>query len=341
VRYLSLQVLRAVAAVAVVVYHAQLICHKYASRPSSTEALLGEFGSYGVDLFFVLSGFVILYTIHNTNSSPAGFLTRRLIRIVPLYWVLSLGMVILGVALYPRNPMEPRTLLESLLFCAYVFHSRPPLIYVGWSIEYEIFFYAVVTLTLAAALPVYRAVGLLFLTLYVGLHLLAPAAAAAPGNFGYFLGNPLLFEFVLGLLLAKLAVGGRMRLLDGAIVLAAIGSSIAMEGVSRLVFAGVPAAVLVWSAVKTERWTSRYRVMQPLARIGDASYSIYLVQVMALPAVGKLVARFVPGLPPDLLVLTAVVSVVAAGILLYRGIERPLLKMLQAALIPVAGAVRA
>jgi exopolysaccharide production protein ExoZ len=340
VKYLSLQVLRAFAAVAVVVYHAEILCHRYASRPSVTEALLRDFGSHGVDLFFVLSGFVILYTIHNTNSNPAGFLTRRLIRIVPLYWVLSLGMLILGVALYHLNPVEPRSVLESLLFCAYAFHSRPPLIYVGWSIEYEIFFYVVVTLALAAALPVYRVVGLLFLSIYVGLHLLVPSAVA-PGNFGYFLGNPLLFEFVLGLLLAELAVCGSLSVLDWAVALAAVGSSIAMEGVSRLVFAGVPAAVLVWTAVKTERWTSRYRVMHALARVGDASYSIYLVQVMVLPAVGKLVARFVPDLPPDLLVLTAVVSVVAAGILLYRGIERPLLKALQAALVPVASAAQA
>ena len=340
-KYLSLQVLRALAAVAVVLYHAQVLCHKYGRGPSSTEALLGEAGSHGVDLFFVLSGFVILYTIHNTNSSPAGFLLRRLIRIVPLYWVLSLGLLLLGIVLYPGNPLEPRSVLESLLFCVYAFHSRPPLIYVGWSIEYEIFFYAVVTLALAAALPVYRAVGLLFLMLYVGLHLLVPAAAAAPGSFAYFLGNPLLFEFVLGLLLAELAVGGRTRVLDWTIALAAIGASIAMEGVSRLVFAGVPAAVLVWAAVKTERWTSRYGVMHALGKVGDASYSIYLLQVVALPAVGKLVARFVPDLPPDLLVLTAVVSVVAAGILLYRGVERPLLKALQAVLVPAASVVRA
>jgi exopolysaccharide production protein ExoZ len=339
-KYLSLQVLRALAAVAVVLYHAQVLCHKYGRGPSSTEALLGEAGSHGVDLFFVLSGFVILYTIHNTNSSPAGFLLRRLIRIVPLYWVLSLGLLLLGIVLYPGNPLEPRSVLESLLFCVYAFHSRPPLIYVGWSIEYEIFFYAVVTLALAAALPVYRAVGLLFLMLYVGLHLLVPAAAA-PGSFAYFLGNPLLFEFVLGLLLAELAVGGRTRVLDWTIALAAIGASIALEGVSRLVFAGVPAAVLVWAAVKTERWTSRYRVTHALGKVGDASYSIYLLQVVALPAVGKLVARFVPDLPPDLLVLAAVVSVVAAGILLYRGVERPLLKALQAALVPAASAVRA
>jgi exopolysaccharide production protein ExoZ len=339
-KYLSLQVLRALAAVAVVLYHAQILCHKYGRGPSSTEALLGEAGSHGVDLFFVLSGFVILYTIHNTNSSPVGFLVRRLIRIVPLYWVLSLGLLLLGIAVSPGNPLEPRPVLESLLFCAYAFHSRPPLIYVGWSIEYEIFFYAVVTLALAAVLPVYRAVGLLFLTLYVGLHLLVPAAAA-PGGVAYFLGNPLLFEFVLGLLLAEFAVGGRTRVLDWTIALAAIGSSIAIEGVSRLVFAGVPAALLVWAAVKTERWTSRHRVMHALGKVGDASYSIYLLQVVALPAVGKLVARFVPDLPPDLLVLTAVVSVVAAGILLYRGVERPLLKALQAALVPAARAVRA
>lgn len=338
-KYLSLQVLRGLAAVAVVMYHAQGLCHKYASGPSWTERLLQGFGSHGVDLFFVLSGFVILYTIHKTNSSPLGFLARRLIRIVPLYWLLSLGMLTLGVALFPHNAVDPIPVVESLLFSVYSFHSRPPLIYVGWSIEYEIFFYTIVTLVLVAAWPVYRAIGLFFLALYVGLHLLVPAADV-PGNFAYFLDNPLLFEFVLGLLLAELVVGGRLRLLDYAIPPAIVGASIAADGMTRLVFAGVPAAVLVWAAVKTERWTSRYAVMHALVKVGDASYSIYLVQVMVLPAVGKLAARFLP-LPPDLLVLTAVVVAVGAGMLLYRGIERPLLKGLQTALIPVATTARA
>ena len=339
VKYLSLQVLRALAAVAVVIYHAQGLCHKYASGPSKTEAVLGEFGSHGVDLFFVLSGFVILYTIHKTNSSAAGFLVRRVLRIVPLYWVLTLAMLIFVLLLYPHNMLDPWPVFESLSFAAYSFHTRPPLLFVGWSIEYEVFFYLAVTVALLLALPVYRSISLLFLTCYAGLHLFVPAAAL-PGNFGYFLGNPLLFEFVIGLLLAELTVRGRPRTLDSAIVLATVASSIAIEGLGRLVLAGVPAAVLVWAAVRTERWSCRYRVMHSLAKVGDASYSIYLVQVLALPAVGKLVARFLPELPPDLLVLVAVVLVVAVGMLIYRSIERPLLKMLQTALVPVANPAR-
>jgi exopolysaccharide production protein ExoZ len=340
VKYLSLQALRAFAAIMVVVYHAQALCHKYAAGPSLTEGILGESGSYGVDLFFVLSGFVILLTVHKTDSGPGGFLLRRLIRIVPLYWLATLGMVTLGFLLSPHSPVATRPLLESLLFSSYTLSSRPPVIYVGWSIEYEIFFYGVVTLALLAALPVYRAVGVAFLAVYAGLHLLV-LSASAPGNFAYFLGNPLLFEFLMGLFLAELELRGKLRLLDWGIPLAAVGASIALEGMSRLVWAGVPAALLVWAALKTERWTSRYKVTHFLAKLGDASYSIYLVQVVALPAAGKLVGRFLPHLPGDLLVLMAVTVVVAAGMLIYRGIERPLLKSMQATLTPFASPARA
>jgi peptidoglycan/LPS O-acetylase OafA/YrhL len=127
---------------------------------------------------------------------------------------------------------------------------------------------------------------------------------------------------------------------DVAIPAAALGLSIAVEGFGRLVYAGVPAAAVVWIAMKTEPWTSRYGITQSFARIGDASYSIYLVQVMALPAIGKVVARFLPRVSGDLLILTAVVVVVAAGVLIYMAIERPLLKVLQAALLPRIDRVR-
>jgi exopolysaccharide production protein ExoZ len=334
VKYVSLQALRALAVIMVVVYHAQGLCHKYAEGGRSiTEAVLGEFGSHGVDLFFVLSGFVILYTVRKTNTGAAGFLLRRLIRIVPLYWLVTLAMIACGVILQPHGTIELRPIVDSLLFSSYAVYSRPPVLYVGWSVEYEIFFYAVVALALAAALPVYRAVGLAFLACYAALHLLVPAAQVS-GNFAFFLGNPLIFEFVMGLLLAELAVGGRLRAWDFAIPAAAIGLSIALDGFGRLVFAGVPAAVVVWAAVKTESRTSRYKSTLLLARIGDASYSIYLIQVMALPGVGKLIAHLVPRIPGDLLIPIAVVLVVAAGMLTYAVIERPLLKTLQAALVP-------
>jgi exopolysaccharide production protein ExoZ len=327
-KYLSLQALRAFAAIMVVVYHSQALCHKYAAGPSTTEAILGEFGSHGVDLFFILSGFVIFLTLRKTDSTPGRFLSRRLIRIVPLYWLLTLCMMTFGVLVSPKTPVAVRPVLESLLFSSYVLNARMPVIYVGWSLEYEVFFYLVVTLALLAAVPLYRAVGLTFLTLYTGLHLLLPFASAA-GNPGYFLGSPLLFEFVIGLLLAELALNRSMSLLDWTIPLAAVGLSIAVQGMTRLVWAGLPAAVLVWAAIKAEHWTNRYKVMHFLAKVGDSSYSIYLVQVMMLPGVGKLAARFLPHLPADFLVLIAVTLTVAAGMLIHRGIERPLLISLQ------------
>ncbi len=140
-----------------------------------------------MDLFFVLSGFVILYTIRKTNTNASGFLLRRLIRIVPLYWLLTLSLFGLGLLVYPNSPLALRPVLDSLLFTAYSLHSRPPLLYVGWSIEYEIFFYAIVALALVTALPVYRAVGVAFLVCYAAIHLLLPTVYVS-GNFGFFLG---------------------------------------------------------------------------------------------------------------------------------------------------------
>ncbi len=121
---------------------------------------------------------------------------------------------------------------------------------------------------------------------------------------------------------------------DIAIPVTALGLSIVVEGFGRLVYAGVPAAVIVWIAVKTERWTSRYGVMQRWRGLATRPYSIYLVQVIALPAIGKLVVRFLPRISGDVIILIAVVLVVATGVLIYSVIERPLLKSLQAVFLP-------
>jgi exopolysaccharide production protein ExoZ len=344
VKFFSLQALRAIAAIAVVIYHSQGLCHKYASGPSLSEAAMKGVGQYGVDLFFVLSGFVILYTVRRTDSTAGAFLARRLIRIVPLYWILTVGLFLLpflvpAVISSPAVP-DPRTILRSLLFVSYLLNTQQPILYVGWSVEYEMLFYVLAALALLASLPLYRTLGLIFVAVYALLHLFVPLAVA-PGNARFFLGNQQVFEFVLGLFLAELALNGKPRLLDVAIPIAAVALTMTLEGGGRFLLAGLPAAVIVWAAVRTEHWTARYGATRWFAKVGDASYSIYLVQVLILPAVGKLVARFVPNLAPDLLVLLATAIVVGAGMLLYRVLERPLLKRLQAALAPPRAVIAA
>jgi peptidoglycan/LPS O-acetylase OafA/YrhL len=338
VKFLSLQALRAIAATVVVIFHAQGLCHKYASHPSLSEAAAHGLGQYGVDLFFVLSGFVILYTTQQGRSTAGTFLLRRLIRIVPIYWLLTiaaLAMPFLVPGVFSLAPGLPplRPVAESLLFASYALHERAPVLYVGWSVEYEMLFYVLASLALAARLPLYRTLALVFIGLYAGVHWLAPPAAAS-GTVLFFLGYQVVFEFILGLLLGQILLRQKLTALDIALPVLAIALVILMEGGGRFLIAGLPAAAIVAVALLTESRTCKYRVTRWLAKVGDASYSIYLLQVLALPAIGKLWLRLVPDWPPDLLVLIASLLVVMAGMLLYQGVERPLLTGLQRLLLP-------
>lgn len=342
-KFLSIQALRALAAILVVVFHAQALCYKYARAPSSSESFIKGFGQYGVDLFFVLSGFVILYTARKSHASAGGFLARRLIRIVPIYWILTGAMLLLMAAIpaafSSHGSFDPLLVLRSLTFTTRALNTaQDPIIYVGWTLEYEMLFYLLVTLTLLASLPVYRTLGLFFIAVYTSLHLFIPEARVI-GNFWNFLASPLLFEFLFGVFLGELTLQNTLRVTDIAIVALAPVVVAVLEGPNRLLFAGLPATAIVWLALRTDSTTRQWKIMPILVLLGNASYSIYLLQVLALPAIGKLWLRFTPTLPPDLLVFVATVLAALAGVLLYKLVEHPLQKVLQAALLrqPTAG----
>ena len=334
-KFQLIQALRAVAATLVVVFHAQALCHKYASGASHLDAWLGGAGQYGVDLFFVLSGFVIQYTLRRTPLSAGEFLRRRLIRIVPIYWIVTAASLLLLWVLPGTSGVPLDEVLRSFTFTAYALNTtQHPIIYVGWTLEYEMLFYLLVWVLLLVKLPVYRSVGVIFLALYALLQLLLPQSTT-PGHPLNFLSSPLLFEFLFGVFLAERFVGRATDVLDWALPGLALLLVAAIDPHSRLLFAGAPAALLVWLALTAERRLQQRATHEPsgwltwLARLGDASYSIYLLQVIALPAIGKAWQHLVPAAAPDLLVGVATLLVVACGCVLYTGVERPVLKILQ------------
>ena len=138
-RFSHLQQLRAIAALMVVLYHARM--------PHYPTWNGHEFGTLGVDLFFVISGFVI-YWVTRRETSFRRYLLRRLVRIVPLYWMLTLLMaaaVLLAPQLFKQTVFELAHFLKSLAFVPTVNPSRlneiTPLLTPGWTLNYELFFY--------------------------------------------------------------------------------------------------------------------------------------------------------------------------------------------------------
>lgn len=143
--YVGVQYLRALAAIAVVVFHA---AERYGVDFSQ--------GARGVDVFFVISGFIMWTVTTGRPATPAGFLLDRVRRIVPLYWVATfvlIGATLLGVAPTGQNDLSLGSVLKSLLFIPYVgagaVHAWP-ILGPGWTLNFEMFFYGVFALFLFA-----------------------------------------------------------------------------------------------------------------------------------------------------------------------------------------------
>ncbi|CUX47053.1 acyltransferase [Agrobacterium fabrum] len=333
-----LQVMRAVAALMIVALHAQA---NWSFTPLPIQML--RFGA-GVDLFFVISGFVIVYASQPYFAASGGcraFLLRRFIRIVPLYWfVLTLKLIALAGTAFVGMKAFPalQAIVTSYLFIPYdsmgFGDAYPfPLIDLGWTLNYEMFFYLVFAVFIF--LPLERAVfttaGVLLVAVLIG----SSVDLALPFSFWF---QPIILEFVAGMLIATLFLrGARLPPLLG-IATALCGLAIWMltdlnsigfqcnpgcYSFSRLlVFGG--GAILLMAAATLTRNISLPRFAQPLAKLGDSSYALYLLH----PFIFRGFKTVLGGVtfPPEwsnLVYLVIVISTVAIAHAFHVFVETP------------------
>ncbi|MDB5457143.1 MAG: acyltransferase [Caulobacter sp.] len=310
----ALQHLRAVAVLAVIVFHACQWPH-----------ISLETAAAGVDLFFVISG-VILWTVSRVHEpDPRRFFIRRLLRVAPLYWIVSLAVAALALAWPGLIPHAIPTWPHLLMSLGFIPHLDPegrpfPLVAPGWSLVYEAYLYLVFALGLWIAPR--------RLAIFVTAVLVATFLYGARHDAAYFLlANLQLLEFAVGIWLAQLrqpptadaAGGGAMMIVFGLILFVLLQALDVRPGNGRLLVWGGPAALMVWGALRLEA-SGRTPAWPILRRLGDASFSLYLCQVIAMP----LVARLISPHQPWLFVPLAIGASVAAGLACYRFIERPL-----------------
>jgi peptidoglycan/LPS O-acetylase OafA/YrhL len=340
-QYVSVQALRAAAALLVVGAHL--------GDPKGFEAkifgsnnLLGwltEIGPTGVDLFFVVSGFIMTVTTQRLASGvqPAGaFLLRRITRIYPCY-VLLTGAIF---AVYLWRPelvnssaaVRPDPLASFLLLP----QEGLPLLLVGWTLVYEMFFY----LIFAGSLLLKRSRLPLLVGAWVAvLVALQPVSAATSNAYIGLALSPLNIEFVLGIGLAMLVLAGRIwapraAVIAGVMLLVAgtvVSGSTVVDGITggwlRVALVGIPMTLVLYGAVGGEL---RHRWVPPrfLVQVGDASYSLYLVHVPVLSVVGIGLGMVAldPALPVRVPVLTfAALTAVGGGFAFYVLVEKPLI----------------
>jgi exopolysaccharide production protein ExoZ len=147
----ALQVLRALAALMVVADHAVSYVATKQEVALSLKNLAWFLGIFGVDIFFVISGFIMIYTsrdLFGTRLGFAKFAYRRIVRIVPLYWLATITAA--GLLLRHQFPSNFE-IATSLAFVPAVTHpgeALRPILWVGWTLNLEMFFYALFTVSL-------------------------------------------------------------------------------------------------------------------------------------------------------------------------------------------------
>lgn len=191
-----IQYLRAVAALMVVFHHSLI------QMPWLAQYHQSSIGSYGVDLFFVISGFVMVVTTHGREVTRTEFMRRRIVRIVPLYWALTLFTVLcvaFAPGLFRTTSIEPWHVIQSLLFIPHLSPNFPkemwPVMVPGWTLNYEMFFYACFALTLGRFW--WMVAG------FVGLFLFGFIFGPSNDLLAFFT-RYLILEFVAGAVLARL-----------------------------------------------------------------------------------------------------------------------------------------
>ncbi|HZG24356.1 MAG TPA: acyltransferase [Chitinophagaceae bacterium] len=359
-----IQICRGIAAIMVVLYH----CNNATRDYFKMLPVKGVFslGLFGVDFFFVLSGFIITY-VHlqdiRKQKNLDVFLKKRFIRIYPIYWVFAIITFLFLVLYLNGKPdlFDHQLQLNSFGDWMYIIKSfalfpQPfiSLVDVSWTLTFEVLFYAMFAIAIIAGWKISRLI-------YFGwiiLILLNMSGIFNTENFYFnFVFNPLILEFLMGCLLAYnfrneivkltlplfLVLAG-LLLIASLIYLKGFGHQLGREGFGFVVI--VSAAFLaLWGSATLDK-TNRFKAarLKPMLVVGDASYSIYLTHTLMIrilyEAGFKAFQSFniaATTLSVNLLFLLIALIAVITGVIFHYVVEKPLLSSLNSRLLGKKG----
>ena len=331
----NIQALRGIAAFSVMLAHLFQIEKKYSSAALLPEAF--NFGMAGVDLFFLISGFIMIYISQKLGAgltTARDFLFARITRIYPLYWIISIALVFLYFIqpdMVFGNAQDPNLVKSFFLWP----DTALPLLNLGWTLIHEIGFY--LTFAVLLCLPSrLRPLGLLLwgglvgLGIWQGWNLIGPVADL------FF--HPLTYEFLIGagigyLFLYRGKISAWACILLGtvsAIFALALWNGPAFQlfenDWARVLSLSIPLGLILVGAVYFERQTKT--APHWLIKLGDWSYSLYLTHVLSLSLIGRIWDWFAPtGVVSNLIMLIVMLLfAILIASLTYKQIEQPLLK---------------
>lgn len=284
----SIQTLRGIAALFVVLEHVRFL----------------SCGAFGVDIFFCISGFMIMFSTH---KSTKAFLRKRLIRILPLYYIMTAGtyfLLLFFPEMFEQTTANPVFLIKSLLFIPFDIGGGvlQPLMRIGWTVNCEMFFY----LLFLVALHISQKYRGILCSAFLGLIVLLAQLLPVDWDFLTFYGNPVMLEFVLGIVSYYIIWGiyeahcskPLPRFLLPLAVIAFVGifilllfsyDKVNVLGFRRLMVWGLPASFLVLCSFLIGLFLKMPRFSVTL---GNMSYSLYLVHYYPVMLLDRMVFDF-------------------------------------------------
>jgi len=313
--FTNVQSLRAIAAILVLCAHLGGI-----GRSVPEAAIIDGLGwaVFGVDIFFVISGYIIAYVTSRQWRNGLEFLTLRAIRIYPLYWA--------AILLYVGLPRADSYAIQSILLLPVLSAdgSFYPILDVGWTLIFEMFFYACVaaSMVLPKRFMVATVVGLL-----AASH--AASYMMPGGAWQVFFGHTIQFEFCIGIAvwkLSKAAIDGRLISVLAVAAICCILLVPASEP-TRVIAYGFPAGVVLLTAL----WLEKRGVTSPkvLTYLGDASFAIYLTHPITLMKIAPSVGRSLSFLDPVLVWFAIGTLSIAVGVATYALFDGPVHRLLK------------
>lgn len=288
--------LRAFAAGIVVIAHAQVHLHIRGLIPEVNPLL--DLGRVGVDLFFIISGFIMVYIANNKFSelgASRDFIIKRFIRVVPIYWIytfaLSALMILLPQLVSQSKSVGLEHFMASLFFVPWennIGHIKP-ILAVGWTLNFEIYFYLVFAILLffpkryfLISLSIILLSGVIFGLIFKSL----PTPM-------YVTTSPLLLEFLLGCIIGTLYIGQLRLPIWLAYLLTILGimgliypiNDITLN-IPRFIKWGIPSGMLIIGILFLEKLKA-IPISHTLVKLGDSSYSLYLTHIFTINALGK------------------------------------------------------
>jgi exopolysaccharide production protein ExoZ len=328
-QYNSIQLLRFLAALMVIICHSTF----YASERLIIGSDVYTQGSNGVSLFFVISGFVMIISSQKLLTASGGwktFAAKRIIRIIPIYWIMTtfkLTIMLVSTALVYHSSLDFWVALKSYLFipALNMDGEYKPLYGVGWTLNFEMFFYLLFTVAIAL-----RIKPIPFLsTIFIVLAFLSYFKTSQWPAVGFY-ADTVVLNFLYGMIVAQLVLKAKFMPISLAFVTLSIGilymflpikGFLDISNYVNMLFIGLASGLVVYSAASLDK---SYNIGFPrfLVFLGGASYSLYLIH----PTVAPLIPTILSKLHLKLLEISIILSVISsliAGSLFFKLCETP------------------